>query len=220
MGCPDSAIMRLISSCELSCNAYHIKMDTFTQRKSIRLKNYNYSQSGYYFITICTQNRECLFGDIVDGKMIFYETGKIVEYVWKSLPNHHPVELDAFQIMPNHVHMIIHIVGRGNIMGRENPAPTILGPIPLGHVYGSGNPTPTLGQIIAYFKYESTKQINQYYVRAGIIPPNTIKKIFQRNYYEHIIRNEDEYMRIKQYIRLNPQIWKRDRNNPIFEFGA
>ncbi|MDO9027933.1 MAG: hypothetical protein Q7U68_03625, partial [Candidatus Roizmanbacteria bacterium] len=99
-------------------------------RKQIRLKNYDYTQTGLYFVTICAQNRECLFGNIVNHpvgvgrdrptisigrdrpiSMILNQYGKIIENVWKSLPDHHPVELDAFQIMPNHVHFIIVMVG-------------------------------------------------------------------------------------------------------------
>lgn len=161
-------------------------------RQSIRLRNYDYSQSGLYYVTICTQNRECLFGDIDDGKMVLNNVGNMIEKWWNKIPERfNAVELDTFQIMPNHVHMIIHIVSNG----RDDRAPT------------------TLGKIIAYFKYESTKQINQYDVRAGIIPPKIIRKIFQRNYYEHIIRNEIELNKIREYIKTNPQIWDRDRNS-------
>lgn len=142
---------------------------------SIRLPGYDYSESGLYFVTICSQKRECIFGDIVDGKMVPNEIGKIIETIWETLPDHFPVVLDAFQIMPNHVHMIIQIVSNG----RDDRAPT------------------TLGKIIAYFKYESTKQINQYDVQAGIIPPEIIRKIFQRNYYEHIIRSETNLDKIR-----------------------
>jgi REP element-mobilizing transposase RayT len=174
-------------------------------RQSIRLKNYDYSKSGLYFITICTQNRRCLFGNIVGANhdsppyMKLNEMGKIVEKIWKSLSGRFPIELDEFQIMPNHVHMILAIQPHktyGSNNGRDDRAPT-------------------LGKIIAYFKYESTKQINQYSVGAGIIPPNTVKKIFQRNYYEHIIRNEIDLKKIREYIINNPLLWNRDRNNPI-----
>lgn len=172
-------------------------------RQSIRLKNHDYSSSGYYFVTICTNNRECLFGNIVGAtrgspaSMKLNDIGKIVTSVWQTLPDHHSVKLDAFQIMPNHIHFIVNMTGKsGN-----------------GHAYGRGNPAPTLGQIIAYFKYESTKQINQYSVRAGVIPPDTIEKIFQRNYYEHIIRTEYDLDKIREYIETNPQMWNRDRNN-------
>ena len=82
-------------------------------RHSIRLKNYDYSQSGIYYVTICTQNRECLFGDIINGKMKLNSAGKIIDSVWKSLSKRFPIVLDEFQIMPNHVHMIVNIVGAG-----------------------------------------------------------------------------------------------------------
>jgi len=153
-------------------------------RKQIRLKKYDYAQSGWYFVTICTQNRECLFGEIVDGKMKLNDVGNIIDTQWNGLLNRfHNIQLDEYVVMPNHFHGII-IIPSNN--GRDNPAPT------------------TLGRIIAYFKYESTKQINQYYVGAGILPPHTIKKIFQRNYYEHIIRNEEELHAIRRYIEKNP----------------
>ncbi|PJB88198.1 transposase [Candidatus Roizmanbacteria bacterium CG_4_9_14_0_8_um_filter_34_12] len=161
-------------------------------RKSIRLKNYDYSQSGLYFVTICTQNRECIFGNIINNNvgvgrdrpisMILNQYGKIIENVWESLPNHHSVELDVFQIMPNHVHFILHIV-----LGASRRAPT------------------TLGFIVGMFKTECTKQINKLRNTPG-------QKIFQRNYYEHIIQNENELIKIRQYIKTNPLFWNQDIN--------
>jgi REP element-mobilizing transposase RayT len=167
---------------------------TLTDRHSIRLPGYDYSTSGLYFVTICSQKRECIFGEIVGEKMILNETGKIIELVWKTLPDHHSVALDEFQIMPNHIHMIIQIVSNG----RDDRAPT------------------TLGKIIAYFKYVSTKQINQHSVGAGIIPPEIIRKIFQRNYHEHVIRSEIDLEKIREYVTTNPLMWARDRNNPLY----
>jgi len=161
-------------------------------RKSIRLKNYDYSQSGLYFVTICTQNRECIFGNIINNNvgvgrdrpisMILNQYGKIIENVWESLPDHHSVELDVFQIMPNHVHFILHIV-----LGASRRAPT------------------TLGFIVGMFKTECTKQINKLRNTPG-------QKIFQRNYYEHIIQNENELIKIRQYIKTNPLFWNQDIN--------
>jgi len=172
-------------------------MNTNKNRQSIRLKNYDYSQSGLYFVTICTQNRECLFGNIINGKMKLNAAGKIIESVFKSLPKRFPIVLDEFQMMPNHVHMIL-VIQPHTTYGSNN---------------GRDDRAPTLGKIIAYFKYESTKQINNI-VGAGIIPPDTIHKIFQRNYYEHIIRNENDLNKIRKYIIKNPNMWDRDRNNP------
>lgn len=176
-------------------------------RQSIRLKNYDYSQNGLYFVTICTQNRENMFGDIVGAnhdspvpKMVLNEFGKIVENVWESLPKHHPVELDTFQIMPNHVHFVIQIVTELQ-SGRSRPTPT-----------DKSTFKPTLGFIVGMLKTESTKQINQYSVGARRDAPQQ-HKIWQRNYYEHIIRTENDLNEIREYIKTNPQIWDRDRNN-------
>jgi len=158
-------------------------------RRSIRLKDYDYSQEGAYFITICTKNRECIFGRIVDGKMQLNKFGEIVRYTWFDLPNHNTnVELDQFIIMPNHIHGIIIItVGAGS-----EPAPT--------QKHG-------LFEIIRQFKTFSAKRINE--IRNT---PNL--PVWQRNYYEHIIRTEDELHRIREYIINNPLQWQYDRENP------
>jgi len=90
-------------------------------RRSIRLKGYDYSQPGWYFVTICTQNREMLFGDVVDGKMVFNLFGKIIDYHWQKLPQHFKnIKLDEYQIMPNHFHGIIEIVGAMHDNDNEN----------------------------------------------------------------------------------------------------
>lgn len=180
-------------------------------RHTIRLKNYDYSQSGWYFVTICTQNRENVFGEIIGNTvgaihespnlgndspahMKLNETGKIIEYVWKSLPNRFPIILDEFQIMPNHVHMIIHIVVRAI----HNDDVRAIHESPL-------HKRSLLSQIIGYLKMNSAKLIHQ-------INPNI--PVWQRNYYERIIRNEEEYINIKKYIQANPSAWEKDENNP------
>jgi putative transposase len=159
-------------------------------RHSIRLKGFNYSDTGYYFVTICTHDRECLFGEIKNGEMIFNDYGKIIENVWYSLPKHHNVKLDEFQIMPNHIHFILIIpLGRG--IARN--APTF-----------KNVTTGSLPCIVRSFKSEITKQIHQLGYN---------RRVWQRNYYEHIIRNEREYWEIKKYIKNNPKNWENDRNN-------
>mgnify|MGYP000913469741 FL=1 len=156
-------------------------------RRSIRLKGYDYSQSGACFVTICTQNRVCLFGDIVDGEMRLNDAGKIVHGVWNDLPNHYPgMELDAFVVMPNHVHGIIVIVGAGLKL-----APTKRG----------------LPEIIRGFKTFSSRRINELRGTPGI-------PVWQRNYYEHIVRNDESLYRIREYIINNPMQWEQDRENP------
>ena len=158
-------------------------------RKQIRFRKYDYSSNGYYFMTICTQNRKCLFGNIINNKMVLNEFGKIINDVFLTIPKHFDnVELDEFVIMPNHIHGIVIIVG-------------------------AGSSRPILGQIIGYFKYISTKNINDLSGSENPTPTIKIKKIFQRNYYEHIIRNEYELNRIRKYIQNNPMNWEEDINN-------
>ena len=179
-------------------------------RQSIRLPNYDYSQQGLYFITACTQNREYLFGDIVRANhdspqpnMILNDFGKTVDSVWQSLPNRFPIKLDAFQIMPNHVHMIINIVGAIH----ESPhheSPNLIRPDHDGAHRDAPLQRSLLSQCIGYFKMNSTKLIHQ-------IDPNI--KIWQRNYYEHIVRNDVELFKIREYIENNPKMWDQDRNN-------
>ena len=180
-------------------------MKILPKRKQIRLKDYDYSSNGWYYLTICAQKHQCLFGEIIDGIVKLNGAGKIINRFWLKIPKRFKnIELDEYIIMPNHLHGIIVI----NHIGRENRA-----------MNGRENRAPTLGQIVAYFKYQSTKYINNT-VGAGSSRPihagssRPIQKIFQRNYYEHIIRNEIDLNKIREYIWLNPKMWDRDRNNP------
>ena len=181
-------------------------------RRSIRLAEYDYSQVGAYFITVCAHDRRCLFGDIVDGEMRLNVYGKTVRQTWDGLPGHYPhVELDAFVIMPNHIHGVIELtVGVGAGL---KPAPT--GPVPIISVTTKPVPTistPTivrhgLPEIVRAFKTFSARQINAMLGTPGIA-------VWQRNYYEHIIRDEAEWDRIREYIETNPARWADDKENP------
>jgi REP element-mobilizing transposase RayT len=158
-------------------------------RSSIRLKGYDYSQAGGYFVTVCTQDRKCLLGKVVNRKSKLNEFGKIVESVWLDLPKHHRhIELDSFVVMPNPVHGVIIIVGAG-----FKPAPT-------------KNPHP-LPEIVPSFKTFSSRRINQMRVTPGVT-------VWRRNYYENIIRNEDELNRIRESIIENSLQGQFDRENP------
>jgi REP element-mobilizing transposase RayT len=164
------------------------------KRRSIRLKDYDYTQPGAYYVTICVNNRKCIFGDIQDGQMVLNEAGKIVEFTWKDLTQHNAnIELDEFIVMPNHVHGIIIIVGAGSkpalIQERagHGPAPTAHG----------------LPEIIRQFKTFSAKRVNQIHQRSGV-------HLWQRNYYEHIIRNETDLDKIREYVKSNPLTWEKD----------
>ncbi|MDV6346496.1 transposase [Nitrosomonas sp. Is35] len=170
---------------------------TIHRRKSIRLQGYDYSQAGAYFITVCTHNRAPLFGEIVDGFMALNTAGQIVEKCWCAIPEHFPqVTLDEFVVMPNHVHGII-TVGVNNVGANDYlPQPSKKTPRPLQH--GTSR---TIGSMVRGFKIGVTR-----WFRAN----TDIHAVWQRNYYEHIIRNEDAYLKIAEYIQTNPQRWEVD----------
>jgi REP element-mobilizing transposase RayT len=161
-------------------------------RRSIRLQGYDYSQAGAYFVTIATWQREMLFGETVDGDMQLNDFGKIVSEKWQWLETQYEyVELGAWVVRPNHFHGILLIHDRGR--GGSRPAPT--------------PPIKPLGGLIGAFKTVSTKQINLLRDTEGQV-------VWQRNYYEHIIRNEPEMDRISRYIESNPLRWADDDENP------
>ena len=162
-------------------------------RRSIRLKGYDYSQSGLYFITICTQNRQCLFGKIQSGLIILNDAGRMVEMGYFELESRFPnIQYGEMVVMPNHFHCIIHIEGQP-----RGISPTI----------NSIN-TPTIGDIVGAFKSISTNEYIAGVKQLGWQRFN--KKLWQRNYYEHIIRNEVGYLKISEYIKNNPLTWLDD----------
>ena len=186
-------------------------------RRSIRLKGYDYSQEGAYYVTIVTWQRECLLGQVVNKEMTLSPYGEIVQKWWEEIPVHFSnVETGAFVIMPNHVHGIIYILDerRGTV-----PVPKENGGISIsqnneifGVIEGGETPplhAPTLGQIIAYFKYQTTKEMNK------VENTDTVTKFWQRNYYEHIIRDEKDLQNKTDYIESNPLLWDEDDENPI-----
>ncbi len=174
-------------------------------RKSIRLKGYDYCRPGKYFITICTYQRECLFGEIIDGKTQLNEYGKIAANCWQAIPEHFPkIQLDLFVIMPNHIHGILMITdnNQDTKINRRDMA------LPCPYRGEFGKPIAgSLPTIIGSFKSAVTKQINLFRNTLG-------NKIWQKNYYEHIIRNEDSLAKIRQYIKNNPLSWEIDQLNP------
>ena len=192
-----------------------MKIDSFKpHRRSIRLRGYDYSQAGAYFVTICTQNRECLFGEIVDGEINLNPLGEVILKWWDALPNYYPpVELDAFVVMPNHLHGIIVIADSDDRAGKPRSNNAAVGAMSRRPQTGRDDPAPTptgkrtLGQLIGYFKFQSTKEINQ-------VRDTAFARIFQRDYYERIIRNEREWNAIAKYIYDNPANWNADSDNP------
>ena len=174
------------------------------RRRSIRLGGYDYASPGAYFITLVAHQRLCLFGTIRDGEMELSTLGRIVEEKYQAIPGHlDNVELGEYVVMPNHVHgiIILHDVPRRGVV--STPAndskkgdETSSLPIKL----------PTLGQVVAYYKYQSTKQVNSVMDSPGA-------QLWQRNYYDHIIRNDKEHARIYAYIASNPIHMEDDDEN-------
>jgi REP element-mobilizing transposase RayT len=166
------------------------------RRKSIRLKDYDYSQAGAYFITICIHKKECVLGEVADDGMKLSRFGEVVKTEWlKTFEIRKNLILDEYIVMSNHFHGIIIVDGRGTLQR----APTFE---KFGRPISNSVPT-----VVRLFKSATTNQVNQ--------SRNTPRRPFwQRNYFEHIIRNEDELNKIREYIQNNPLKWHLDRENP------
>jgi len=178
------------------------------KRKSQRKKDYDYSQPGYYAVTLCTQGRSCLFGTINDDDMQLNDAGRMISETWHEIPDHYPcIELDVMQIMPNHLHGIIVVreVGTDPCVcpnpGTENGQTR--GSVPTGCL--------SLSDVIKQFKTLTTRRyiegVNNHgwYALSG--------KLWQRSYHDRIIRNETELNKFRTYICNNPREWYADENN-------
>lgn len=179
-------------------------------RRSIRLKGYDYSQAGMYFITICCQHRICRFGHVENDEMVLNKYGQIAFDEWAELPERFPnVELDVFQIMPNHIHGIIVLtefpVGAGFTPapnGNGPPAPNDLGK----NKGATARVAPTISDIVGAYKSLVANECLKLFKKNN----ETMGKLWQRNFHEHIIRNEQSYRRISEYIKNNPANWDND----------
>mgnify|MGYP005831487957 CR=1 FL=1 len=208
-------------------------------RRSIRLKGYDYTQAWAYFVTIGTQNRECLFGEIVNGQMVLNDAGRMIQTACDAIPEHHQgIKTDAFVIMPNHIHGIIVITdvnasasaGAGSVgaslVPAHMPGATTTGETTTGATTTRATTTgettngattngattrvaPTVGDVIGAFKSRTTVEYIRGVATYGWTP--FTGKLWQRNYYEHIIRNDESLNRIREYIRNNPTQWEYDR---------
>jgi len=162
-------------------------------------------QPGAYFVTVCTRERECLFGHVVNHEMRSNDAGEVARRCWEDIPDHFPlVELDAFVIMPNHVHGIILITE--SCTGEKSFAPTFAPTTTT----APQSPSRTIGSIVRGFKIGVTK-----WFRAN----SDVYSVWQRGYYEHVVRNEGELTAIREYILSNPARWDEDENNPDFAKG-
>jgi REP element-mobilizing transposase RayT len=187
-------------------------------RRSLRLKGYDYSGINAYFITICTQNRECLFGDAAKVKIRLNDAGVMVFGWWNELNRKFPaIETDSAIVMPNHFRGIINNVG-ATLCGRPDDINRYDNRGGYNADSDNGHPhrgAPTLGDIVGWFKTMTTNEyirgVKQYKWRPF---PG---KLWQRNYYEHIIKNEKEINAIREYILRNPYKWDVDTENPDTE---
>jgi REP element-mobilizing transposase RayT len=187
----------------------YTELTGYHNRRSTRCKGYDYSQPGYYFVTICLHDKtQNMFGYITNTIMVENDFAGIVRRCWENLPKYYTnITLDEFVVMPNHVHGIIII--RDTIVfpsmhqtkclnttnGRDNPAPTVQ----------NQKHAPALGNIVAYLKYDSTRYIN--------ILRDSKKPVWQRSFHDHIIRDEKSLWMIREYIDNNPAQWAIDKNN-------
>jgi len=175
-------------------------------RRSIRLKDYDYTRPGAYFVTLVTWQRQHRFGEIIDGEKHLNTPGDILKSCWLRLPDHFPVRLDAWVIMPNHFHAILLL--QDSRKGEASAHVDLIHPSahqadasprqPIGTQPGS------LGAILQNFKSVTTRKINQIHNSPGV-------PVWQRNYYEHILRSEAEWQRIYSYIVANPHRWIEDQ---------
>jgi putative transposase len=205
--------VRLIFDMAYNPNIHH--------RKSIRLKEYDYSQAGMYFITICVQDRECLFGKIENGEMILNDSGRTVEKWYYEMENKFSdIRCHEMVVMPNHFHCIIENVGS---VGAElrvcpdtnaNGQPNIANGQPH-HIAPMGEPSSLsehtgspLHRVVQWFKTMTTNEYIRGVKQLDWKPFNG--KLWQRNYWEHIIRDEQSYQRITEYIINNPKNWDID----------
>ncbi len=181
-------------------------------RHSIRLQGYDYTAPGAYFVTICVQNRDCLFGDVLEGALRLNDAGRMVQACWQQLPCRFPtIALDTFIVMPNHVHAVVILVG-APLVGARN---TSIGSANVQGTWAGTRPAPTtttLGNIIGAFKSITTNT----YIRGAYDYgwPAFNRRLWQRNYWERIIRNDIELDRFREYIQTNPIRWEEDQLYP------
>jgi REP element-mobilizing transposase RayT len=161
-------------------------------RKEIRLKGYDYSSPGEYFVTICTERREHLFEKVVANRMVLRSNGKIAVGCLNELPMHYPTaELDEFVVMPNHIHGIIRITDE---------------PVRARHASPEQKRRNNLGDLVGSFKSAVTNRVNKIRNTPGVT-------IWQRGYFEHVIRDDRSLHKIRDYIATNPQRWSMDAEN-------
>lgn len=171
-------------------------------RKQLRLRGYDYAFPGVYFVTICSAGKRPVFGSVNEGKTVLSSIGEIVRSEWIALAERFAgLVLDEFVIMPNHLHGVLAFVGDA---GGASPSPTTTN---TAMSPGRASPSPTLFEVIGAFKSISTIKVNKLMGRRGV-------PLWQRSYYEHIVRTGEDVRKIQRYILENPLMWSLDPENP------
>jgi len=173
--------------------------DKTNRRRSIRLPEFDYARYGPFFVTLCVENRNCIFGTVADGQMQLKRYGEIIEEEWiRTAEIRRETSFDAYVVMPNHFHGIVSVLNteadRLGRVGAHSRAPL-------------RRQSRSLGAMIAQFKATTTRRINALRGTPGAT-------IWQRNYYEHVIRDERDLERIRNYIAANPARWEEDGYHP------
>jgi putative transposase len=169
---------------------------SYFSRQSLRLKDYDYARAGMYFVTVCTFGRACILGSAGEDASNLSEFGHMVQEAWLALPSRYPgIDVDAFVVTPNHVHGIVVLDGLSEGGQAQGPDPTM-----------------TLPQVVHRFKSFTTSQYCDF--REAEPFGLHVGKLWQRNYYEHVIRDETDLQRVRQHIQDNPLNWRLDAENP------
>ncbi|MBI1258234.1 MAG: transposase [Chloroflexi bacterium] len=187
-------------------------MDEVRGRRSVRLQGYDYAQNGAYFVTLCVHERACLFGEIDDqGNMALNMIGGIVRDEWLQTAVVRPyVVLDEYIVMPNHFHAIIVLTGdRESDLSKHNGNSNVGATWQVAPTRPNGPKSGSIGAIVGQFKRKATIGINELRDTPGA-------PVWQRNYYEHVIRNESSLNDIRSYIQTNPARWAEDQENPAY----
>ena len=172
-------------------------------RRSIRLRGYDYSREGAYYVTVCTREKKCLFGNIIGKKMLLNDAGKMIRSVWQGIPDRFPnIDLDEFIVMPNHIHAVFVINQQDMCRGEPCVRP---------HNRQNGTLPNTVGRILQAYKSITTDEYIAGVKQRGWKPFRY--KLWQRNYWEHIIRDTEDYNHICEYIYDNPAQWQNDPLN-------
>lgn len=191
-------------------------MPDFSDRHTLRLSGFDYRQAGAYFVTICTWSRKCLLGSVACDSVQLSPIGLTVEQAWRGLGRHFPsMSLDCLVVMPNHIHAIVLVSATGmrakhsgpDASQRNLPHAECFAPTPQGMDQARGTTPASLGAVMQNVKSVSTRRVNGLRGTPGA-------HLWQRGYYDHVIRNEQDMARIREYILSNPAAWDTDEDNP------